>query len=1287
MKNVLKLRINKRVIAIFTALILLFSTLHIGLVSLAEDHKTVVYADGSVIGWFSAANQAITTNVSGVSPDDKCISVRVSNPQSGNSYNYFGTKLFDIATQGLNYNEVSSITMWMYNPEGNGVMTFRYNQYGSNYVSVNLDTPNIYLVDSDTGVSTLATQKDNWIDIPDGFKGYIVYDMEASTNMEALAASKFDGMKLWYKSQSTAKNKYWYFDNVTYSTKKANTIVDELLSFVPQPTPSYDGKTVLPGQEITFTTDSKNIEVYYTLDGSDPDVNSIKYTAENPLKVTENVTVKAVAHRGGRYSEILTLDYEVYDESKFKSAVLQNGSGVGYIYYTAKQQVTTKVPDISPDGSCVEMKLKDTVGTTYLFIQTKPAALSTTSLTAEEINTVYYWLNNPKGNGEIQVRLGRRTNSKFYGLNPGTYYLVDIAKATYTRLYSSEDYITIPDGFQGYMIYDAPTATNIQGIIEDNYVTMTLQYKLPNMTAGDAWYYDNLTVTDEEAVSVANRLASACVATPDVDSFTTYVKVGEKVNLTAPEGDIYYTLDGSVPTTESTKFDTANPIIINGDTVIKAIAVKDGVQSLVAEFSYETIDPNAPNNTVVNDGTKEDLFSATAAVSLSVIENVSPDGTAYNTFGTSASGSGILTFKFEDINSGLVLAKDAFSMWVKIPENEKFTFKPSFNTQSDNFEGTIATYDTDTGELSVTEKASEIELDGFEGYVMLLLDDDTTIGAIKWYEYVAEKGLTSLILSANNSEIKNADFAFDTLGFITDYEKYQGELNPSANRPDAPYAEFSSGVLTSGTNVMLYGNAGTDIYYTLDGSVPTTSSTKFILLSMGAAGNISPLEIIENITIKAIAVRDGICSGVATYTYTVEAKYDGPNAVVINDCSGEGSNITTYVSSSCFTQEPVNDASPYGAAFKFNRLEGKTGDFSTGIGFKVNPDLEKISQIKAFSVYVKIPEAEKGTTINFRPNGDNNGARGTIYAISTEGEVKTFTNTATLNGFEGVILLILDEKEGMAVNYSSYLTDWATYIRDFGLSGIKVYLNNFRAEMNEIVIDELTAYYDVEQTMKDFDIEGLLADYGISTYENINMMVANDCSGAKVNGGLNAFSDTLTIEKSTVSKDNRNIAATFGKGEAFIEFPNYCKDINSVIGDGVAFWVVLPKGIGKTALQFGLNENYAEQFIYNEGQQHYQIDVDGVITRVEGAIELPDGFRGWIVIPKTSIICDTEKSTSISDAKFGFESISSATLTFLNKNNELDGKTVYVDDISWYTDFTMLVKSRAYQWEGQVFEN
>ncbi len=83
----------------------------------------------------------------------------------------------------------------------------------------------------------------------------------------------------------------------------------------------------------------------------------------------------------------------------------------------------------------------------------------------------------------------------------------------------------------------------------------------------------------------------------------------------------------------------------------------------------------------------------------------------------------------------------------------------------------------------------------------------------------------------------------------------------------------AGGKYIGGTNVTLSATSGASIYYTLDGSEPTTSSTKYT----------SPLSIAEkeeNTVLKAFAIKDGAKSEVQTHTYiTYEAPRTEPITV------------------------------------------------------------------------------------------------------------------------------------------------------------------------------------------------------------------------------------------------------------------------------------------------------------------------------------------------------------------------------------------------------------------------
>ena len=87
----------------------------------------------------------------------------------------------------------------------------------------------------------------------------------------------------------------------------------------------------------------------------------------------------------------------------------------------------------------------------------------------------------------------------------------------------------------------------------------------------------------------------------------------------------------------------------------------------------------------------------------------------------------------------------------------------------------------------------------------------------------------------------------------------------------APQASPQAGAVVSGTEITLScATSGANIYYTLDGTDPTTSSTLY-------NDNNKPT-ITANCTLKAVAIKDGVSSAVQTQSYTIKAETAVPIA-------------------------------------------------------------------------------------------------------------------------------------------------------------------------------------------------------------------------------------------------------------------------------------------------------------------------------------------------------------------------------------------------------------------------
>lgn len=82
-------------------------------------------------------------------------------------------------------------------------------------------------------------------------------------------------------------------------------------------------------------------------------------------------------------------------------------------------------------------------------------------------------------------------------------------------------------------------------------------------------------------------------------------------------------------------------------------------------------------------------------------------------------------------------------------------------------------------------------------------------------------------------------------------------------RPPVPWASHSSGIYNEKLTVYLYCAAAVDIYYTLDGTIPTASGNKYN----------GPLDIDKYSHLKCVAIANNIRSEIANYDYTIIYPY------------------------------------------------------------------------------------------------------------------------------------------------------------------------------------------------------------------------------------------------------------------------------------------------------------------------------------------------------------------------------------------------------------------------------
>lgn len=116
-----------------------------------------------------------------------------------------------------------------------------------------------------------------------------------------------------------------------------------------------------------------------------------------------------------------------------------------------------------------------------------------------------------------------------------------------------------------------------------------------------------------------------------------------------------------------------------------------------------------------------------------------------------------------------------------------------------------------------------------------------------------EKLLTNLIVDADHRIYLRAVTVY--------YDDSQGTVEPVMETVKTPAISPAGGTITSGTQVSIgCPTEGADIYYTIDGSEPTTASTRFL----------EPFAVYHDLRVRAFAVKEGMKpSEMADATFTV----------------------------------------------------------------------------------------------------------------------------------------------------------------------------------------------------------------------------------------------------------------------------------------------------------------------------------------------------------------------------------------------------------------------------------
>jgi hypothetical protein len=569
-----------------------------------------------------------------------------------------------------------------------------------------------------------------------------------------------------------------------------------------RPLASPGGGKVGAGARVALSTATEGAEIYYTLDGDAPDSAGTKYT--EAILIAGPVTIRAVAVKPGMEdSDPLEAVYEL-DPNTVMPPVADPPAGEvafesGVILSTATEGAEIYY---TTDGN-----EPDTTKTKYTGAIVIDAPMTIKAVAAKEGMKNSFAL-------EAAYTIGDRA-AKPAADPPAGELAFETAVTLSTVTEGAEIYYTIdgtaPD--ETGTKYTAPIVINASLTVK---AIAIMEEMLPS------------------AIMEAAYVVRA--AAPAADPAPGELEYGATVTLsTATEGaEIYYTADGTAPDKTKTKY-TA-PIGITGAVVIKAIAVKDGLaDSAVLEAAYTAAAagtvarPSAnPAAGEVLAGTKAALSSATEGAEIYyTVDGTAPDRTKTK-YTAPVSIVAALTIKAVAVKNGLADSAVMEAAYT-IAAAEKPAADPAAGELVDGT-GVILSSATAGAEIYYTLDGTAPDRTKNKYTAPVVLNAALTIRAI-----AVKEGMT-------DSAAMEAAYTLKT-------------APPAASPPAGTVIIGTEATLSSATE-------GAEIYYTLDGTAPDRTKTRYT----------GPVSIVAAATIRAIAVKEGMAdSEILEAAYTIAA--------------------------------------------------------------------------------------------------------------------------------------------------------------------------------------------------------------------------------------------------------------------------------------------------------------------------------------------------------------------------------------------------------------------------------
>ncbi|MEG1515787.1 MAG: Ig-like domain-containing protein, partial [Clostridia bacterium] len=357
---------------------------------------------------------------------------------------------------------------------------------------------------------------------------------------------------------------------------------------VAKPTFDPDSKVfTTTGNKVAIDCSTVGAEIFYTTDGSDPRYNShITYTGPIDVNYNDEFTINAYAEKGGVRSVLATATYAA--PLAVKKVTLDNASltltGIDVQGTLVATLASTEAGEAPKTQDVTWTSNNETVVKVDSTVENKQNATSTATVKSVGLGKATITVTTKDGNFTATCAVEVK-DAVLTDVTLDT--TANVAVGEQVKLAPVFAPATISNKSVTWESSNPAAATvSADGVVTGvaigkgpAIITMTTSAK----TALNQFVQKSCTVT----VTAASGVVQPPVATPDTaaTSGNTYAKE-IKVSLLAKTvgSSIYYTLDGTAPTAAGTAYTT--PITMNKDTLLRAIAIKDGKTSTVTTAVY-----------------------------------------------------------------------------------------------------------------------------------------------------------------------------------------------------------------------------------------------------------------------------------------------------------------------------------------------------------------------------------------------------------------------------------------------------------------------------------------------------------------------------------------------------------------------------------------------------------------------------------------------------------------------------------------------------------------------------